>query len=189
MKNSTLLIIGAVLSIIIFFIGYFLGKSSVETPSPKTITEIRWIKGDIIRDTIKVPVPYEVKILDSIPVFVYSDTLKLIQVWEDYYVQRKYNLDFSNDTIGTFIVDAVINQNKLVQASSFIQPNIKTIYETKTITRVPTLQFFAIIGSSITLNTNKVQFGIDIKQKYLVGISGVKMNDNYNYTIDLGIKF
>ena len=192
MKNKiTISIVEIVVVVIAIFIGYLLGKSSVEIPEPKIVVETKWEKGEIVRDTIKVIEPYEVivKIPDSIHVPVATDTAALFAVWQDYYLTRKYDLDFSNDTLGTFKVNASVSQNKLVTATSLIEPNIRTVYETKTIYKVPTIQFYSILGSSIDFRTNKIQLGIDLKQKYLIGASGIRIGNENGYTIDLGIKF
>lgn len=192
MKNKITISVGGIVIVAIaIFVGYLLGRSSVEIPEPETIVEIKWEKGETIRDTIKVPEPYEVivKVPDSIPVPIHTDTAALFAVWQDYYSTRKYNLDFSNDTLGVFKVDAVVNQNKLISANSFIEPNIRTVHETKTIYKVPTIQFYGIIGSSVDLKTNKIQFGIDLRQKYMIGVSGIRIGNENGYTIDAGIKF
>ena len=192
MKNKITISVGGIAIVAIaIFVGYLLGRSSVEIPEPETIVEIKWEKGETIRDTIKVPEPYEVivKVPDSIPVPIHTDTATLFAVWQDYYSTRKYNLDFSNDTLGVFKVDAVVNQNKLISANSFIEPNIRTVHETKTIYKVPTIQFYGIIGSSVDLKTNKIQFGIDLRQKYMIGVSGIRIGNENGYTIDAGIKF
>lgn len=189
-KNKITISVGGIVIVAIaIFVGYLLGRSSVEIPEPETIVEIKWGKGEAIRDTIKVPEPYEVivKVPDSIT--VPTDTAALFAVWQYYYSTRKYNLDFSNDKLGVFKVDAVVNQNKLISANSFIEPNIRTVYETKTIYKVPTIQFYGIIGSSVDLKTNKIQFGIDLRQKYMIGVSGIRVGNENGYTIDAGIKF
>lgn len=172
-----------------YFVGYFYGKRSVKPLPPEVITEIRWEKGDTIRDTIKIPKPYEVIVIDSIPVPVPTDTAALYEVWKDYHLQRAYDLDFSNDSLGTFKVNAKVNKNKLVAASSTIVPIIKTVTTTNYVTKPPKTQIFGIIGSSADLKTNKIQLGLDIKQKYIIGVSGIRMNNQWGYTIDAGIKF
>lgn len=190
MKNKITISVGGIVIVAIaIFVGYLLGRSSVEIPEPETIVEIKWEKGDAIRDTIKVPEPYEVivKVPDSVP--VPTDTAALFAVWQDYYSIRKYELDFSNDTLGIYRVNTTVSQNKLISANSFIEPNIRTVYETKTIYKVPTIQFYGIIGSSVDLKTNKIQFGIDLRQKYMIGVSGIRIGNENGYTIDAGIKF
>ena len=42
-----------------FFCGYYFGKKSIESKITKKETEIRWVKGETIRDTIFQPKPYE----------------------------------------------------------------------------------------------------------------------------------
>jgi hypothetical protein len=190
MNNKITISVGGIIVVLIsIFIGYLLGKSSVEIPKPKTEIIVKWEKGKIIRDTIKILEPYEVKVPDSIVVFIPTDTAKLFAIWKDYYLQRKYNLDFSNDTLGTFKVDAVVRQNKIVSATSIIQPNIRTVYEKQTVYKVPMIQFYGIMGVSADLRTNKIQFGADLKQKFMIGVSGMRIENNYGYTIDFGIKF
>lgn len=170
-----------------FFIGYLVfGKTE---PVVNRIVEIKWQKGETVRDTVDCPVPVETIIRDSIPVPVPTDTAALFAVWKDYYLERKYALDFSNDSIGTFRVDATVNQNKLISATSLIQPNIRTVYEKEVIYKKDKWVPWAMIGTSVDLKTNKVQFGVDLNQKYVIGVSGIRMDDRYGYTLDFGIKF
>lgn len=170
-----------------FFIGYLVfGKTE---PVVNRIVEIKWQKGETVRDTVDRPVLVETIIRDSIPVPVPTDTAALFAVWKDYYLERKYALDFSNDSIGTFRVDATVNQNKLISATSLIQPNIRTVYEKEVIYKKEKWVPWAMIGTSVDLKTNKVQFGVDLNQKYVIGVSGIRMDDRYSYTLDFGIKF
>ena len=170
-----------------FFIGYLVfGKTE---PVVNRIVEIKWQKGETVRDTVDRPVPVETIIRDSIPVPVPTDTAALFAVWKDYYLERKYALDFSNDSIGTFRVDAIVNQNKLISATSLIQPNIRTVYEKEVIYKKEKWVPWAMIGTSVDLKTNKVQFGVDLNQKYVIGVSGIRMDNRYGYTLDFGIKF
>lgn len=190
MNNKiTISLTGIIAVAISLFLGYLWGRSSVELPAPKRIVEVKWEKGEVVRDTFEKPVPYEVKVPDSIPIFIPTDTAALFAIWQDYYLERKYALDFSNDSLGTFKVDAKVSQNKLISATSFIQPNIRTVYEKEVIYKVPTIQPWAMIGTSIDFRTNKLQFGLDLKNKYVIGVSGLRIEDKYGYTLDFGIKF
>lgn len=178
MNKKITISVGVIIIVLIaIFVGYLLGRSSVQIPEPKTIVETKWLKGEVVRDTVLLPIPYLITITDTVPVFVATDTAKLYAVWQDYYLTRKYDLDFSNDTLGTFKVNASVSQNKLVTATSLIEPNVRTVYETKTIYKVPTIQFYSILGSSIDFRTNKIQLGIDLKQKYLIGASGIRIGN------------
>ena len=190
MNNKiTISLTGIIAVAISLFLGYLWGRSSVELPAPKRIVEVKWEKGEVVRDTVEKPVPYEVKVPDSIPIFIPTDTAALFAIWQDYYLERKYALDFSNDSLGTFKVDAKVSQNKLISATSFIQPNIRTVYEKEVIYKKEKWVPWAMIGTSVDLKTNKVQFGVDLNQKYVIGVSGIRMDDRYRYTLDFGIKF
>ncbi len=190
MNKKITISVGVIIIVLIaIFVGYLLGRSSVQIPEPKTIVETKWLKGEVVRDTVLLPIPYLITITDTVPVFVATDTAKLYAVWQDYYLQRYYNLDFSNDTLGVFKVNAVVGQNKLFSATSTVQPNIRTVTERQVIYKVPKVQFYGIMGTSVDLRTNKIQFGVDLRQKYMIGVSGIRLDNKYGYTIDAGIKF
>lgn len=194
-----------ILVAVALIIGFLIGRAFVNERPIETKKIIKYVKSqNVIKDTVTYPEPYEVvKWRDRkskrdtifLPYKVISKDGKEVAVVDtsnsikDYFLTRKYNLDFSNDTIGIFRVNAEVNQNRLILANSYINPMIKTVTETKTIHKVPLLQFYTMIGSSVDLKTNQLQFGIDLKQKFLIGVSGIRMNDKYGYTINAGIKF
>ena len=180
-----LVAIGLVVGILI---GYCLIKPDAE-PDVRRIVEIKYIKGDTITKTIQYPVPYKVTDSVRVPVPVATDTAALFAVWKDYYLKREYNLDFSNDTLGTFIVNAEVSENKLIYATSTVQPNIRTVTEREMIYKHRKWVPWAMIGASADFRTNKVQLGLDINEKYTIGASGIRLDDKYEYTIDFGIKF
>lgn len=173
-------------------LGFLLGRLFIKTESVvKTEEVVKYVPSPyVVRDTVKNIIPYETLVRDTVIKYLTAE-VDTPAVVKDYYLSRKYNLDFSNDSIGTFVVDAEVNQNKLVNATSFIQPMVKTVYKTETITdyKVPALQFYGMIGTAVNLKTNKISFGLDLKQRYLVGVSGIRYDDNYTYTIDFGVKF
>lgn len=192
-KKITISLYGIIAIIIALFVGYIWGSSNVkELPASKTESITKWIKGDTIRDTISIKKlkPYKVTLPSKdIKIPSSTDTTKLFEVWKDYYTKRNYNLDFSNDTLGIFKVDAEVSENRLTKATSLIQPNIRTITTKETIYKVIKLQPYTVIGSSLDFRTNKIEIGLDFKQKYMLGVSGIRLDDKYGYTIDLGIKF
>ena len=179
MNKSITISVGGIIAIAIaVFIGYLWGQSNVTIPKPEIKEVVKWEKE-----------PYAVHDTIDRPVFIPTDTAALFAVWCDYYLKRDYKLDFSNDTLGTFIVNASIQENKLLSATSTVQPIRKVITRTETVYKVPTMQPWVMIGTSPTLNTQKIQFGLDIKNKYIFGASGIRLDDKYGYTIDFGIKF
>jgi hypothetical protein len=181
-------------SIVLLAVGFLLGRLTfTERASEQTREVVKYVKSSIVlRDTITQQklIPYETFVADT--VYQYLTTVVEVDtaaILKDYYLSRRYNLDFSDDTVGTFLVDAEVNQNRLVYASSTIQPITKTVYTENTVYRSPTIQFYGMLGTSVNLKTNKLSFGVDLKQRYLLGVSGIRFDDNYNYTIDFGIKF
>lgn len=169
-------------------IGYMFIKPDAE-PDVQRIVEIKYVKGDTITDTIRCPVPYRVTDSVRVPIPIPTDTAALFAVWKDYYLKREYSLDFSNDTLGVFKVDAAVSENKLLYAFSTVQPNIRTVTEREVIYKQRKWVPWAMIGTSVDFRTNKLQFGLDINEKYTIGASGIRLDDKYGYTIDFGIKF
>ena len=172
-------------------IGYFLGRSSVVLPETKVERIITWSKGETITKYVDKPVPYVVRdtAYKYIPVPEHTDTAALFPIWRDYYLERDYCLDFSDDSIGLFKVDLSVSENKIAKSRSTITPYIRTIREKETIYKVPKIQFYGIVGTSLDLKTNQIQLGVDLKQRYLIGVSGIRMDDEFGYTLNIGIKF
>lgn len=191
MNKKIKISVGALIVVgIALFLGYLWGRSSVELPAPEIEEVVKWEKEPYaVHDTIDRPVPYRVEVPVDRPVPVPTDTAALFAVWCDYYLKREYKLDFSNDTLGTFIADVSIQENKLLSATSTVQPIRKVITRTETIYKVPKLQPWLMFGTSPKLDAQKIQFGLDIQNKYIIGVSGLRIRDEYGYTFDLGIKF
>ena len=170
-------------------VGYFIGKSSQDIVT-KTERIYTWSRGKEVTKEIPVPQPYAVHDTVDRIVLQTIDTAALYATWLDYHKTRDYALDFSDDSVGVFKVDFSVSENKVCNSpKATIQPNILTITETNTVYKVPTIQGYVMIGTSVDLGTNQIQAGIDLKQKFLVGASGIRMNNNWGYTINFGIKF
>lgn len=107
--------------IVIFLAGIILGRSTIDT---KTKTE--YVKGETIRDTAYIPMPYSEKKADKnnlIPVYKKDpegkettelDTAKSKDVTiHDWNLERKYaNQVFDNEN-GKFLYDITVQNNKL----------------------------------------------------------------------------
>lgn len=183
-----------ILAILMFVLGFIVSRLTIGEQEVKTKTVIKYEKQPYaVHDTIYEPKPYaEYRDTGSIH-YIYlpgkpiePDTAAILA---DYIVRRKYNLDFSNDTLGVFKVDAEVTQNHLVSAVSTIQPIIRTVLTEKTVYKAKQLQFWAMFGTSPKLDFNKVQIGLDLKEHYMIGISGYRIDNKYDYTIDFGYKF
>lgn len=194
MKTRTIVI----LSIVMLLLGFLIGRLSV---TDKTIVKTKEVVKNvpssyIVRDTIFSPMPAltyckvdtcYIKKVDT----CYIEKVDTAEILCDYFLNRQYKLDFSNDSIGKFIVNAEVNQNKLVSANSFVQPITKFIYKENAVTKqtVKTFQPWITIGTNVNLDCQQVTLGFDLKQKYIFGVSGFRFKDKYNYTVNIGIKW
>lgn len=183
----------AVLSLVALFLGFGLGRLSV---TENTVVETKKVVKNVlspytVKDTVFSPSPictyYNVRV-DTLYLEKKVDTAEILA---DYFLSRKYKLDFSNDSIGKFIVNAEVNQNKLVFANSIMRPITRLIYTENTIKKktVKMFQPWVTIGTNVNFDTQQVTFGLDLKQKYILGMSGIRLNNKYNYTLNVGIKF
>lgn len=186
MKTKTTII----LSIVVLFLVFMLGRcSNVNKNIAKTEETIKYVPSPYpVYDTIYQPKPYEVvrHKRDTMYLTQDVDTAKIL---EDYFLTRRYELDFSSDSLGVFKVNTEVSENSIISATSYIQPKYKTIIQENTIYKTTPVQFYAMIGSSIDFKTNKISLGVDLNQKYLLGVSGIRFGDNACYTIDFGIKW
>lgn len=176
-------------------LGFVLGRITInDKKSVETKETVKYVPSTVIvTDTIFNPQPYNVfipadTVYKHLTKFEKVDTAEILK---DYYLTRQYSLDFSNDTLGVFKVNAEVGQNKLLKANSFVNPIIKTVYRENTVTQYKTklLQPFLLVGTSPKFDVQQATIGIDLRQKYLIGVSGIRWDNKYNYTINLGIKF
>lgn len=174
-----------------FLIGYFIGKGYTDTVEvEKEVVKYKTEYLPPIHDTIIQPVPYMVYNTDTVERIIEKmlevDTTEILA---DYYRVRNYDLDFSNDLSGVFKVNLDITKNSLATARSEVRPIRTTIEKVEMISKVKTLQFYTMLGTSVDFKTNKVQLGVDFRQRYLFGASALRIDDKFSYTIDLGVKF
>lgn len=169
--------------------GYFVGRSRSEVTT-RTEKIYTWSKGAERIKEIPIPQPYEViKTVEKV-VSAEVDTAALYAVWLKYHDVNKYEFDFSDDGVGVFKVDFSVSKNEVIsKPRATIQPNTLTVTETKTIYKVPTIQGWAMIGADLKFNTFQIQGGVDFKQRFMLGAGGIRMNDAWGYTVNLGIKF
>lgn len=170
-------------------IGFLIGKYCFQPePEVKTVTVTKYLKGEPIEVIKEKPVPYAVHDTVVEPV----DTAQLYEAWKEYHKTNKYALDFSNDTIGTFTVDATVYQNQLTEAKANIVPIIKTVETTKTevVDKVKFVQGFVNIGTSVhNFNTQQVTAGVEFVERFDVSATAIRYNSDFTYTINFGIKF
>ena len=190
-KKFTISLSSIIVAAVVFFVGYLVGKGYADTKEVEKEV-VKWKTEYLppIHDTIPQPVPYLVFDTDTVyKIKEHELSVDTLAILMDYFRVRNYALDFSNDSIGIFKVNLDVTKNRLANARSEIRPIRNTVETIRTISNVKTIQFYGILGSSVDLKTNKIQFGIDLRQKYLIGVSGIRLDDKFGYTIDLGAKF
>ena len=192
MNKKVTISIGSMIALVVaFIIGVLIGKGYTNTVEVEKEV-VKWKTEQLppIHDTIQLPVPYLVFDTDTVfKIIEHQAEVDTLKILADYYRVRKYDLDFSNDSIGVFKVNIDVTKNMLANATSEIRPIRTTVERIKTNNTVQTLQFYGMFGSSLDFKANKIQVGLDFRQKYLLGVSGIRLDDKYGYTIDLGIKF
>lgn len=183
------------ISLVSAVLGFVLGRITInDKKSVETKETVKYVPSTVIvTDTIFNPQPYNV-FIPADTVYKYLTKFEKVdtaEILKDYYLTRQYSLDFSNDTLGIFKVNAEVGQNKLLKANSFVNPIIKTVYRENTVTQYKTKLFqpFLLVGTSPKFDVQQATIGIDLRQKYLIGVSGIRWDNKYNYTINLGIKF
>lgn len=161
-----------------------------EQITTETVTDTILQKADTVFLTVEVPKPY--KVIDSVFIPLPIDTTALYEAWQDYHRTKQYSLDFSNDTLGTFKVDATVHKNRISEVKSTIVPVIKIMETTKTevIDRKKFAQGFVSIGTSIhNFNTQQVTAGVEFVERYDLSATAIRYNSDFTYTINFGIKF
>lgn len=217
-KEKKLQIICVIIGILIFsVIGFYLGRKTINSDTPKT--EIVYIKGENITDSIPYPVPYEVikpadtadiirrcvrdgiyselfpeKIITEYIEITKDDTTEIIRDWG---TKRLYSEQiFDIDTVGQCTINASVQYNRLTLLSYSYIPVTKVT----TITNTKVKLFSPYIGAGVLINNDisdymnlipTVSAGFFIKERYGINVQYGKMLKNKNnlYGISLLYKF
>jgi hypothetical protein len=180
-----------VVGIVCLGAGFFAGRKT----SPEkfyTTEKVRMIKGETVHDTVEVLIPYFTGYTDTVmysqtvekPVFV-SDTSLLKEIWADYFLTGKYNLDFSSDSTGVFVVDLTVNRNRVVAASAVLQPYIKVIERVEKRTLIPFASFnystldIVGVGGGVFYHDLGVEY--QFQKQYVTGITGHCFSLKYKF--------
>lgn len=115
---------------LLFGWGYRRGAASVVV---RDTTITRWVPWPVtLYDTIREPYLVAVREpADTVYQYMKVDTGAIIA---DYLRERDYRLDFSADSTGTFLVDATVGENRLLQASAVVRPLFREVTQLRTIT-------------------------------------------------------
>ncbi len=172
-------------------IGFFIGRSTIKEG------EVKYVKGDIVRDTVPVPYPVEVEVPKYIKLPMKKDTLWVDKVRyitehidtatiiKDYIIERTYSLKVFDDMNGKLDATAKVGYNKLLGFSYDYTPLQKhvIIKEKKLFTPF-------VSGSYHTYKALGVGGGVFIKDLGVEYLYNVSLGDIPNYhTIGLKVKF
>lgn len=190
-------IICIVITMITFGIfGFYLGRKTIDIEKPRT--EIVYVKGDKITDSIPYPVPFEVvkpadtadiirqcvkdgiytelfpeKIVTEYIEITKEDTAEIIRDWG---TKRLYSEKiFDIDTIGSCTVNATIQYNRMSLLSYDYIPVMKqtTIHEYKIRAFSPYIGFGCIVHEDFSDIGNyipELNAGFFIKEKYGINL-------------------
>lgn len=180
-------------------LGFYLGRATIEIKEPETI--IKYEKGEVIRDTIAYPVPYEViRPIDTANIIrqcvkdgIYfdlfpektvveyievtkEDTLRIIEDWASKRLYRETLFDI--DTLGKCIIDLTVQYNRMSLIGYTYTPVSKTIMTNMFNVR----KFSPFIGAGFLIVPKNDNFnlgisldgGFFIKEKY-----GIKLQYGY----------
>lgn len=216
--EKRLQIICVVIAIFAFgLIGFYLGRKTIATDKPHT--EVVYVKGDKITDSIPYPVPYEVikptdtadiirqcvkdgiytelfpeKVITEYIEVTKDDTTEIIRDWG---TKRLYSEQiFDIDTVGRCTINASVQYNRLTLLSYNYIPVVKqvTTYENRVKLFSPYIGAGFLLDNDISNYMNfipTVNAGFFIKEKYGVNLQYGKMLKNKNnlYGISLLYKF
>lgn len=176
---------------LIFGGGYYLGYKSVSV-TERVVEKL--VPGDTIRDSIRFPVPVYVDRwhpgkVDTVYFPSPTSPIDSASVVEDYFATRDYLLDFSTDSCGTFKVSCKVTRNQLVDASSTIVPMYRYIENVREVHTTRFFQPWAMVGTDFRFGTQQLMLGGDFREKYKVGVSGIRIGDNYGWTLNVGFNF
>jgi len=216
MNNKQFILTLIIIALLFGVVGFFFGRSTIKT---ETKTEIVYIKGETIRDSIPYPQPYYVEkpvdtfniikqcVKDSIYCELFPEKIitEYIEITKedsnaiiiDWALKRMYSDTlFNNDTTGTCIFDATVQYNRISLLSYQFTPiqknTITTNYKTK--------MFSPYIGAGILIDNDfkdyknimpTANIGFFIKERYGMNLQFAKSfkSNNNFYGISLLYKF
>ena len=137
----------------------------------------RFLHGLTLRDTV-----YR----DSL-VYIPTDTASVVR---DYFAQRRYDLDFSSDSTGVFKVSCMVSENRLWDVNSTVVPLLRYIDRTTTVTpQVPLFRPWVFAGVSSDFTLQYGLFGVDIRNRYMLGVGGYHHDTGSGLLFGAGVKF
>ena len=83
-----------------------------------------------------------------------------------------------------------MNENKLIQGDATIQPIKQVITKIEEVNKVTFIRGYVGLGTSVhNFNTQKVTFGAQFVERFNLGVTAIRYNSDFTYTVDFGIMF
>lgn len=176
---------------LLFGSGYYLGVRSVSVTES---TVVKYLPGVPVKITLDKPTPVFIDNgsplrVDTVgvPIYVPVDTVAILS---KYFARYHYELDFSTDTTGTFKVRCVVSENEIQTASADVVPLFKEVTSVREVVSKPRLLTpWVMVGTSLDFRTQTGFIGLDFRQKYKVGLGGIRFDDKYAWTLNVGVNF
>ena len=193
-RNPWKTAVNIIIAVLLLAGGFFIGRKTIKPEEPKPPI---YVPGDTIDVTVNHPVPVEVvkpvdtanlikqciaigkyyelfpeKVRDSIIYVTKQDTSDVIKDWatERIYQERV----FDSDTVGTVVVKAKTQYNRLTWLGTKFTPVTKVVYEPQKIKK-----FSPFLGAGLsTLPSVDAMGGVFFEEKY-----GVAAKYSYDYKI------
>lgn len=195
--NNWKIVFYILIILFIFGVGFYIGRKTIEVKEKETI---EYIKGDTIKgDTIFKPIPKYINLpIDTLNIIqqcikdgIYrelwptktiteyieiekEDTTKIIEDWG---TKRFYSeMLFNNDTIGTCIVNAQVQYNRLRFINYEFEPLTKKVVQEKYLVK----RISPFIGGGIMVNPWD-----EVRNPVLTLSGGVFINEKYGLQVNV----
>lgn len=193
-EKIILTLIMVLLVVFPFFTGFFSGRKWERTfhkcnDVVSTDTVIEYVTA---KDTVYIErsnVSY-ITTHDTVVRYVELTPQKADSVLTDYYRTKRFTADFSTDTTGTFTVTTDVSENKVLKQTATILPTVKTVTVTNTVEeKCKFLRPYIMAGTNLKLNSQKLECGVLLKNRYIISIAGLHSNNDNGYTMNAGYVF
>lgn len=197
----------AVLSTLVVVVGVFIGGYVLGRRSAVLVHREGVLWGDTLRRGVVEPrLVWERRV--DYPRFgggdvlrvVYRDSIRVDSVFvgggidtvgvvEDYFAERGYHLEFGDDSVGVFNVDAVVRANRLVSADAEIIPRVRYVSDIVEV-KMPLFRPWFMMDVGFDGRSYGGTLGVDVGKRYKVGLGGV-MTDGGTLSgrLVLGVNF
>lgn len=180
----------AVLSTLVIVVGVFIGGYVLGRRSAVLVHREGVLWGDTLRRGVVEPqlvwehrVGYPRFEGSNVLRVLYRDSVRVdsvfvegvvdtVGVLEDYFAERGYHLEFGDDSVGVFNVDAVVRANRLVSADAEIIPRVRYVSDIVEV-KTPLFRPWFMMDVGFDGCSYGGTLGVDVGKRYKIGLGGV----------------